>query len=339
MIADARTVSEAGELELVARITARLAPAQYARDDAAVVDWPGDRLLCTTDALVEDVDFDLAYCTGADVGWKALAVNVSDVAAMGGAPRYAVAALSLRPDAPVALVDGIVDGLGAAARRWGVAVVGGDVGEAREVSLSVTVLGAVGEHGPVARAGARPGDALCVTGALGGAAGGLAALRALGRSGPRDAGPATLAALDRLRARQLRPVARVDEAHALAGAGARAMIDVSDGLAVDLAHLTRASAVGCDVDAAALPVDGDLSVLRDVLPGARDPLDLAVVGGEDFELLAAVDPGRVDEARAAVASVGTELSVVGTITDGGSVLAGRALEDWRTLGWEHLRRP
>ncbi|HEX2049356.1 MAG TPA: thiamine-phosphate kinase [Actinomycetota bacterium] len=339
MAGDARTVSEAGELELVARITARLAPPSWPRDDAAVVASPGDTLLCTTDALVEGVDFDFSYCTGADVGWKALAVNVSDVAAMGGAPAYAVAALSLRPDVAVAVVDEIVDGLEAAAARWGVAVVGGDVGEARDVALSVTVVGSPSATGPVGRSGARPGDALCVTGALGGAAGGLAALRALGRTAPAGAPRAVATALDRLRARHLRPEARVEEARALAGAGARAMIDVSDGLAVDLGHLTRASGTGCDVDRDAVPVDADLGAVGRMLPATRDALELPLLGGEDFELLAALPPERVGDARAALAHLGTELTAIGSITSGDAMLAGRPLEDWRRLGWEHLRRP
>ncbi|HYP24117.1 MAG TPA: thiamine-phosphate kinase, partial [Actinomycetota bacterium] len=234
----------------------------WSGDDAAVVGGT----IVTTDVMVEGEDFELSYCTGFDLGWKVVAVNVSDVAAMGGRPRHAVASLALPASSRVELVDGIARGLAAAAGRWEVALVGGDLSSAPLVMIGVTVLG-VPFGRVVTRSGARPGDRICVTGSLGGSWGGLRLLRA----GRGDESPGLVE-------RHLRPRARVEEGRALAERGATAMMDVSDGFAVDLTRLMRASGTGCAVDPVAIPLD----------PGLRedDALRGAILGGEDFELLA-----------------------------------------------------
>ncbi|MDQ3952918.1 MAG: thiamine-phosphate kinase [Actinomycetota bacterium] len=320
MSAEARTVSELGESGLIELVAAHLPPAPpnelWTGDDAALIVLRDPAAIVTTDTMVEGHDFDLSYCSGFDVGWKAVAVNVSDVAAMAGRPTHAVATLALPPSTLVALADGIGAGLAAAARRWEVAVVGGDVSAAPVLVVAVTLLGAPAAERVVTRTGARPGDVVCVTGSIGGAWGGLQLLR----SGRADASPALVE-------RHLRPVARVDEGHALLDAGATAMIDVSDGFAIDLTRLMAASETGCVVDPAAVPLHPELRVL-----GLRDD-DLvrgAILGGEDFELIATLP-------RDAVTPAG--VTVVGEVTEGQSLRFGDEdlAELGREHGWDHLR--
>lgn len=321
------TVSELGERALLERIAARIGAGSngetWVGDDAAVIVPPGKHVLFTTDVMVEGVDFDLRYSSGADIGWKAVAVNVSDIAAMAGRPSHGVATLSLRPDCEMGFVEAVLDGLLEASRRWSMRLVGGDLSGADEIAISVALLGAAPEGRAVHRSGARPGDALCVTGRLGGAAGGLLVLsRNLDRGNDR---------LERLAHRHLRPDARVDAGSALAAAGATAMIDLSDGLAVDLGRLCAASGIGCRIDPPTVPVDEDLPAL------GEDSLRLAIVGGEDFELLAALPRENVDAATAAVEAVGVPLTRIGEVTDEGCWIGDDPLDQWEEQGWEHLR--
>ena len=323
------TVADVGELKLIARLRARIGAAPgaevWAGDDTAVLLPRGPTVLLTTDLLVEGVDFDTTYCTGADVGWKALAANASDVAAMCGRPTHAVVALGLPPVTPVEFVDEFLDGLLEAAARWDVSVVGGDISAAGEISATVSILGNPVSDAAVLRSGARPGDAICVTGALGGAAAGLIGLR---RGLGADIGPAAQRVLER----QLRPYARVDEAAVLARFEPSAMIDISDGLAVDLEHILDASRAGCIVDIDAVPVDPDIAVIA-----GADPLVLAVTGGEDFELLFTMDVDRAGAAAEALRATGTPMTTIGTVTTGERRIGRRSLEEWRQDGWEHLR--
>ena len=263
-------VSDLGEYALLERIAARPpGPPEgeiWSGDDAAAVEVPPGRLLLTTDLLVEGIDFDLSYCGGDDLGWKALAVNVSDLAAMGGRPVHALATLALPSDTPVSYVDRVLDGLMDAASSWNVELVGGDICYADRISVGIALTGSA--ERVVERSTAAPGDSICVTGTLGASRAGLRALRA-GLVGP---------AAERVKRRHLRPHARLAEGGALAELGVTAMIDVSDGLVVDLANLMRASGTGCDVED--LPVDPDVAELF-----PDDAPDIAALGGEDFELL------------------------------------------------------
>jgi thiamine-monophosphate kinase len=325
-----------GEDALVARISARLSgePGRaevWAGDDAAVLVAPGERLVFTTDLLVEGVDFELEWCSGTDLGWKVVAVNASDAAAMGAAPRFALATLGLRPDTPVSLIDAIVDGVVAAGEHWSIEIVGGDVSGARELSLAIALLGAVHGPGPVLRSGARPGDALCVTGWLGGARAGLAALNS-GEVG-RDGGSGPLRELVR---RQVRPHARVEEGRRLAAAGATAMIDLSDGLARDLGRLMRASGTGCVVDPRAIPVDPSLEAAT---RWVSDPVDAAILGGEDYELLLTIGDDHIIDARRAVEAAGTPFTRIGTVTPGAALIGDVDLQSWEDRAWQHLRAP
>jgi thiamine-monophosphate kinase len=325
-------VSQLGEIALLERIARRLPPAGDAEmwygDDAAAVEAGPGTLLLTTDAMVQDVDFRLEYCSGEDIGWKSVAINASDIAAMGGRPTRAVVTLTLPPNASVSLVDDLVTGMIAAAQRWEIDLVGGDLGEGREIALSMAVLGSPAGGGPVLRSGANPGEAICVTGSLGGAAGGLVVLE---RGLTRDD-----AAAQSLVARQLRPMARVEEGNRLAAAGVSAMIDLSDGLAVDLGHLTDSSSVGCRIDQQAIPVDPHLAWLCEQLHGELDPFTTAVTGGEDFELLFTIAPELVGPARRALEDLGTGVSCIGVTTESGCALGEQDLSHWRRRGWQHL---
>lgn len=308
-----RAVSEIGEQGLLALLAPRLTrpPSNdiWSGDDAAVVDVPTGRAVLTTDVIVEDVDFRLDTFEPGDIGWKALAINVSDVAAMGATPLYALATISLHPDTPVELFEGIADGLFEAADAYGVQLIGGDISQASEVSVGATLIGTPGER-TLTRDGAKVGDAIYVTGVLGGAAGGLIALeRQLD--------------VPELIERQRRPRPRVEEGRRAAAAGATSMIDLSDGLAMDLGHVVEASGVGCDVESHNLPINDHL---RDVV---SDPVELAILGGEDFELLFTISEPSVIH--------GIGATEIGVVTDGDARIGGKLLNEWKEEAWDHLR--
>jgi thiamine-monophosphate kinase len=290
-------------------------------DDAAVLAPTGGELVITSDALVEDVHF-VRQPTGArDVGYKAIAVNVSDVAAMGASPRAAVCALVLPPDVETAWVMELFGGMREACDEYALWLVGGDLSRGRDVAVAVTVTGEVAPGKAVLRSGAHPGDHVVVTGELGGSAAGLRL------SGGRTKPDAAQLALVR---RHLRPTARVGEGSVLAAHGASAMMDVSDGLAIDLSRLARASRVGARVTIGDVPVAS----------GAT--LDDALGGGEDYELLATL-PGdaAVDAARAELKEAfGVPLAEIGRIVEGEGLTAIEPDGTERPLtptGWDHFR--
>jgi thiamine-monophosphate kinase len=311
-----------GELEAIRAIRSLLPPLGPGEigigDDAAAVRIRGghddDPLLLAADALVEGVHFDLGLSTLADVGWKALAVNVSDIAAMGGTPLDALVTLVVPRALPLA---GFYEGLAESAEEYGCRVVGGDLSTSPGDTLcvSVALTGRCDGHQPVSRAGARPGDTVFVTGPLGASAAGLRFLISpLAKSVPD--------VTERLIAAHRRPRARVREGIAAARAGASAMIDVSDGLATDLGHLAVASNVG--VRLSEVPV----------AEGAE--LEEAIGGGEDYELLFAAPAPAV--VRAAFAEAGLRAPIeIGTCveTDGAPVITldGHELSG---KGYEHL---
>jgi thiamine-monophosphate kinase len=241
-------------------------------DDAAVLAAESGCILLATDAVVEGVHGDPAVMGLDGLGWRALVSSLSDIAAMGGAPRNAVVAVTGPPDTDL---DRLYEGVAEAAEEHGCRVVGGDLSQASQLVVVATVTGTVDAYpGPVLRSGARGGHALLVSGPLGASAAGLRVLR---RSvAPDDEGAA-------LARSHLRPRAHVAAGSVARRAGASAMIDVSDGLSADLAHLADASGVGFELE--------NVPVAR----GAT--LEDALGGGEDYELvMAAPDPGRVVEA-------------------------------------------
>ena len=274
MIPSQGTVGDLGEHALIQRIRARFPPAPEfvivgIGDDAAVVAPERNTLeVLTTDCQVEGVHFDLAFVGAADVGHKALAVNLSDLAAMGAAPRVALLSLVLPPALSVASIDALVDGMADLAARARIFIVGGNIARSPgPLVVDVTVTGSVHRRRVLTRGGARAGDELYVTGALGGAALGLRKLR----ENPASAG----AAVDRYR----RPQPRTRFGMTLSrNQAASACIDLSDGLADGLRQIGEASRLGAIIDAGALPIE-DGSTLADALGG-----------GEDYELLFAVSP-------------------------------------------------
>lgn len=298
-------------------------------DDAAVVEVDGTPVAVTVDVLVEGVHWHPSMCSAVDVGWKALAVNISDLAAVGAEPTAAVVGLQRPPAMPDTDVERLYAGLRAAADRWGTAIVGGDVVQAETLALSVTAIGALSGREPVTRAGARPGQQVVCVGTVGSAAAALAAVRAGNDIGAE------------LRAAHCRPQALPEAGRALAEAGAGAMIDVSDGLGVDAAHLCRASGVAVRLEGARVPVAPEWAAAAQA--AGADPWDLVAGGGEDFALLAAVPAGAAaDAARRASDAARVPAAVIGEVLEpsaGGPlvtlVTSGGAGRDITELGYEH----
>jgi thiamine-monophosphate kinase len=279
-------------------------------DDAAVV---RARAVCVTsvDAMIEGVHFRLGeeWMTPAQVGGRALAAALSDLAAMGAEPGEAYLVLGLPPGLTEALVLELVGGAHALARATGVTIAGGDVVAAPALMVSITAVGwADSEDQLVGRDGARAGDLVGVTGRLGGAGAGLAVLEGRVRATPTTAAAVSLhnpvsptslaAALARLR----NPVPRLAEGRALAAAGAHAMIDLSDGLATDARHIARASGVRLEIDLGALPLEEGLPEIAAEL--GVPAWQIAAGAGEDYELCVCVDPADRERAESALAEIG-----------------------------------
>jgi thiamine-monophosphate kinase len=333
-----RPIRELGENHIVARFRALASGSLNPNvivgpgDDAAVLSADGDRLLLLAcDMMVEGVHFRLDWARPRQIGWKALAQNISDIAAMGGAPFAAVASIAAPGDLPEEAAAGIAEGLVAAASRYGASFVGGDlVGSPGPVVVDVAITGWVDKDKLLLRRGAAPGDAVLVTGSLGAAGAGLAALE----RDFSDAGSSLLA--EALRAHH-EPEPRLKEAQAIAAAGlATAMMDLSDGLADDLPRLCQQSGVGARLRAGAIPIAPACSFVADSL-GLSD-LRLALSGGEDYELLLACPPGSVDALSAAVQACGNQLTVIGEITDeeGVSLLDAEGREHPLGRGFNHF---
>lgn len=331
---DDRAVADIGEFGLIERLRGRLPAAENLLvgigDDAAAF-RTASPALASTDLLVEGVHFDFAFSSPADAGWKAIAVNVSDIAAMGGHARLALVALGMPAHTRVATIDAVYDGIAEACAAFGVSVAGGDTVEAPQVLLAVSVLGEPGPAGVRTRGGARPGDVLCVTGALGAAAAGLALLRLASHD------PHASAILERrpaLAAAHRRPVPRTGEAPT-AAALASAMIDCSDGLAADAGHLAEASSCGLRLDADAVPIAGGVAEAAALL--GVEPRRLAAGGGEDYELAIAVPEESFDRLAASIAP--TPLTAVGRFLDpaeGRFAALGDERVSLHELGWRHF---
>jgi thiamine-monophosphate kinase len=288
-------------------------------DDAAVVRPGSGELVLTTDAMVEGVHFRTDLTTPRDLGYKAIAVNVSDVAAMAGSPRFALCALTLSDAIDATWAVQLAGGMRECCDEFAVTLVGGNLSRGREISIVVTVTGEVMPGRAVRREGAQPGDRVVVTGTLGGSAAGLRL--AAQRSWSDDE-------RDALR-RYMRPIPRVGEAGVLSTHGATSMIDVSDGLAIDLSRLCRASGTGARIEIARIPAHPAATAAE------------AQGGGEDYELLATMpQPAAVEAARSELEEAfGVSLTDIGAIIEEGLVAvdeAGgeRALE---RAGWEHFR--
>lgn len=320
-----------GEFEILARVRKRLAsgvvPGQggspeshllrqpqpgevFSGDDTAVLVPPPGRSLFAIDLVVEGVHVDLSLGSLADAGWKAISVNVSDIAAMGGRPLYVVAGVSAPPGTDL---DDLTDGMIQACAAYGAALVGGDLTGGERLVIAVAITGTCEQRDPVLRSGARPGDDIWVTGALGLSAAGLELLRRV----PEHTDPAAGRAIQAYR----RPTARVSEGVTAAVEGATAMIDVSDGLAKDLDHVATESGVG--VRLAAVPVAETAS------------LDQALGGGEDYELAFTAPAAAAGGILRAFSDAALRAPIrIGECVDDASerTLESRPLD---IVGWEH----
>ena len=278
------TLAAVGETAVLARIFPRLPQSASTLlgpgDDAAVVAAPDGRFVVTTDTMIQGPDFRLAWSAPFDLGWKAAATNLSDVAAMGAVPTALVVALAAPADSPVALLEGIADGLREACLTLapGCGVVGGDLSVADTLTIAVTAFGDLEARPPVMRSGARAGDVVAVAGPLGLAAAGL---RMLFAHGEHLAPPNRDAAIEA----QLAPRPPIALGRVAATAGATAMIDLSDGLALDAARIARASGVAVDLESG--------------LVGSREALE----GAEDHSLLATFATDELPEGFRAIGMV------------------------------------
>ena len=281
---DERTVGELSEAAVLARILDRIGPSRALigpGDDAAVVRAPDGRIVATTDTLVHGPDFRLAWSEGFDLGWKAAAVNLADIAGMGARPVALLVALAMPGHTRVSFVERVADGLRAACEALapGCAVEGGDLTVSDTLMIAVTALGSLDGRSPVLRGGARAGDVLAVAGSLGLAGRGLGILFDRFRDAAGEPIPVDLDLLDgaerqALRA-QLAPEPPIALGPVASDAGATALMDVSDGLVLDASRMAAASSVSIEIDSAAL---------------GSDPRT-ALTGGEDHALLAAFPEG------------------------------------------------
>jgi thiamine-monophosphate kinase len=281
----AQNVADLGEFGLIARVTAGLPMGSDVAvgpgDDAAVVRTPDGRVVVSTDLLIEGRHFRRDWSTAYDVGRRAAAASLADVAAMGARPTALVVGFGAPPELPVTWADEVVAGLRDEAALCSASVVGGDVVRADAVTLAVTALGDLAGRDPVTRSGARSTDRIYVCGRLGYAAAGLALLR----SGDN----ALIEKFDALVAAHRRPTPPYRSGRDFATAGASSMIDVSDGLVADLGHVARASSVMVEIETRAFERDPMLGAAADAL--GVHPLEWVLTGGDDHALVATLPAG------------------------------------------------
>ncbi|MDR2413784.1 MAG: thiamine-phosphate kinase [Odoribacteraceae bacterium] len=337
-------LSSLGEFGLIRRLTrrARLANPSSCKgvgDDAAVLDYNnGKKILVSTDMLVEGIHFDLAYVPLKHLGYKAVAVNASDIHAMNGVPRQITLSIAVSSRFTVEALDELYDGVHLACERYDIDLVGGDTTTTRSgACISITIIGEVAGEEIVYRDTARANDIICVSGDLGAAYAGLQLLEREKRvlDGQTLARPA-FEGHDYILERQLKPEARGDVTRQLRQASIlpTAMIDISDGLSSELLHVCNGSRVGCRVYAEKIPVDPRAARFLEEIN--IDPLTAALSGGEDYELLFTI-PLAAREAIAALPGI----TMIGYITppgDGCNIVArDGSLVEIKALGWTNFK--
>lgn len=295
-------------------------------DDAAA--WHGDSAiqLATTDSLVQDVHFNLGTFSWEDLGWKAMAANLSDIAAMGGSPKYALVSLALPGELETDCIASLYHGMVNIANQYRVAIVGGNIAAADKAVITITLFGSVEGTNMLTRSAAMPGDRIAVTGYPGLSAAGLRMLQ-----GKLNFDTETSQLLKQA---HLRPMPRVKEGQALLRNGVRAAIDISDGLIADLTHICKASKVGAQIREDLLPVHPAVKVNF-----KSDWPQLVLAGGEDYELLFAANSRAITKVKQALSCPAT---VVGEITE---VMPGQVTvldatgksTPWQQAGWEHFK--
>lgn len=312
------------EFDLIGRLTSQLRlPKKNVSvgpgDDCAVVSAGSRKILLTTDMLIEDIHFRRDWMTPEEIGFKAMRVNLSDIAAMGGVPRFALVSVGLPPKTRGGYAEKIYRGLRKAASEAGTSIVGGDTNASPHLVVNVAI---VGEAGPrvLLRKGAKAGDFLYVTGSLGGSALGLEALKRGRRAG-----------YEGMMACHKKPPLRLDVGRILARMkGVTALMDLSDGLAGDLPHLLKASGVGADLDTRLLPFPHDFQRLAGRF--RLNPVHLAVSGGEDYELLFTASPRVKIPSKISgipVSKLGKITPNAGRISDAGGILGSGRLRGFR----------
>jgi thiamine-monophosphate kinase len=295
-------------------------------DDAAA--WQGDNRiqLATTDTLVQDVHFDLDIISWEELGWKALAVNLSDIAAMGGIPKYALLSLALPGELEVADISKFINSMMHLAGEFGVAMVGGNVATAPNVVITVTIIGCSKGKAMLRRSTASSGEQIAVTGCLGLSAAGLEMLKGKAIS--------DLEVSNILRRAHFRPVPRVKEGQILIEQGVKTAIDISDGLIADLDHICESSKVNAKIKIEQVPVH---PVVTANFPNHQE---LALCGGEDYELLFTADEATVARAKQAL---NCPVTVIGDITEEKlptrvTLVDGEGnIIPYKKGGWEHFK--
>lgn len=317
-------------------------------DDAAILapGRGGTDVLVTTDLLVEGTHFSLEWASPYQIGWKALAASVSDIAAMGGRPTAAFVSVGVRKRNRDYFIESLYQGINACAERYGVAVAGGDTVRSDLAVVNVALLGEVAHGRAIPRKGARPGDALLVTSTCGDSAAGLASIR-LKTAKVMKMTPAMRLLADR----HLTPEPSVEAGLAAAASDAvTAMMDLSDGLAEDLPRLAKRSGVGAAVRAADIPVSPELLEYCSMWPESpntrpedrtfKEPVDFALEGGEDYNLLIAADPAKAQNLVLLISNLGIPITPIGEITPraAGITLTGPdgAQRKWPKSGFRHF---
>ncbi len=342
-------ISGLGEFELIARLTAGLETRTVSDtgigDDCAIID-PGmgssTLLLATCDSQVEGVHFTLKTSLPEQIGRKALAVNLSDIAAMGGEPRYALVSLVLPAELPLETLDGIYAGLRNEALRYGTTIIGGNItsaGRSDQLIIDITALGSVERGRALLRSGAQVGDVLCVTGSPGNSAAGLySLLHALHPSADYSQEDLTV-----VRHAHTTPTPRVQEGRVLSQFGPKivtSLLDISDGLSGDLGHICERSKVGARINLAALPMSQAMRRLAKM--AGKEPEQWALHGGEDYELLFTVSAGyEQDVVNAVEQATSTHVSIIGSIVpavDGMRLLYSDGHQEQLSVqSWDHLK--
>ena len=331
-------VSELGEFGLIDLLAKMVDAAQDKKatawqklilgigDDAAA--WYGDTSiqLATVDSLIQDIDFTLGIVSWEELGWRAMAVNLSDIAAMGGLPRYALVSLALPDHTEVKDVTALYQGMIELAQQFEVAIAGGDMSSAPIVVINITVIGSTrGRAKPIlTRSAAKPGDKVAVTGFLGASAAGLEVLnKRLSLEAETAAG---------LKKAFLKPYPRIAEGQILVEHGVRTAIDISDGLISDLRHICQASKVGARIEIERVPVPPAVKASF----GDR-ALELALSGGDDYELLFTASTGVIDRVKKAASC---PITVIGEVTGKAgeiTLVDGKGNPvDLPKTGWEHF---
>lgn len=338
------TLKAYGEFDLIQRIRERIqgddpdlviGPGD---DTAAVRHTPGTLSLLSTDTFVEGLDFLEAFSTWRQIGWKCMAANISDIAAMAGRPRFALVSMCLPAETEIETVDHLCDGMVDVTRQYGVLIVGGDLsGTPGPLTITITIVGEVAPNQVVRRSGAEVGDRICVTGDLGGSEAGLRLLKTFSGEPTKGILPEDYA---NVLSRHRTPRPRTEAGRILGESGfVHAMIDISDGLSADILHIGEESKVGISIDGGLLPLNPGAARTAKLLE--IDPILLAMNSGEEFELICTVSPGKADTlCRRVCDETGTRMTVVGEVVpqaSGNTWTRGSNTHQFNAGGYDHFR--